>query len=231
MMSTPNQTEQGVQKDRTENANRQPGAIEGKSADSGNGTDARQGEQNTERKQSSAGQTRPGSDSGREQVGAPSRSRNEDGDSGSGEREPQRANERDGDRQSNKAAQGGNQQPQDSKQPREGDKLKVDGSSQSREKSSFADAKQPEGSTVLSAPFKSGAPADKADDSDEIPKGASAKYREKYTEVMRDFRAGKLQQVVADRSIALAIASRQAEQFDSTPAQKQASGSDQKQAR
>jgi hypothetical protein len=158
-------------------------------------------------------------------------------------------------REASKSPQGGNQ-------PRTGDKLSVDGSSQQREKFAsrsteeftlsalesgaspgsidgkrpleapfpIGDARHSGDSGILTAPFSHTTPADKVDDLADIPKGASSPYREKYAAVMREFRDGKLQIVVKDRSVAVALAAERATKADAGQQQKEASGTQQKQA-
>lgn len=94
----------------------------------------------------------------------------------------------------------------------------------------IGDATRPQDSGAVSTSFKHATPADKTDDLAELPKGASSLYREKYAEVMREFRDGKLQIVVKDRGVAIAIAAEQATRIEAGPQQKQASGTEQKQA-
>ena len=92
-------------------------------------------------------------------------------------------------------------------------------------------AKQPPASGVLNAPFSLVSPAIQIDDLTDLPRGASVQYREKYAAVMREFRGGKLQAIVKDRSVAIAIAAERATRIEAGPQQKQASSNDQKQGR
>lgn len=71
------------------------------------------------------------------------------------------------------------------------------------------------------APFTLVNPADNVDDLADMPKGASDQYREKYAAVMREFRNGKLQIIVKDHSMAVAIAAERATKVDAGLLKKQ----------